>query len=59
MTLGERTIMTNNIKKHVLFAGLTAAILLLSGCNTVEGFGKDLQTGGQAVQKAADESKHS
>ena len=51
--------MTNNIKKHVLFAGLTAAILLLSGCNTVEGFGKDLQTGGQAVQKAADESKHS
>ena len=34
---------------------LLAAILLLStGCNTVHGAGKDIEKGGEAIQKAAD-----
>ena len=31
----------------------------LAGCNTVGGFGKDLQTGGQAVTNEAQEAQRS
>ncbi len=34
----------------VILGVLTAA---LAGCNTVEGAGKDIQSGGQAIEKAA------
>ena len=30
---------------------------LLSGCNTVEGAGKDIKAGGEAIEKAADKNK--
>ena len=36
---------------------LLAAMLLLSGCNTVEGAGKDVKAGGAAIEKAADKAK--
>lgn len=29
------------------------ALLALSGCNTVQGVGKDIQAGGKAVEKVA------
>lgn len=32
---------------------LMAIIAFLSGCNTVQGVGKDIQKGGEAVEKAA------
>lgn len=32
---------------------LMAVIAFLAGCNTVQGVGKDLQKGGEAVEKAA------
>lgn len=28
--------------------------VLLSGCNTIEGMGKDIERGGQEIQEAAD-----
>lgn len=31
---------------------LTAAAFTLSGCNTVQGIGKDIEKGGEAIQKA-------
>jgi predicted small secreted protein len=34
-----------------------AAPLLLAGCNTIEGVGKDLSKAGEAIRKAADEAK--
>jgi len=37
--------------KSVLLAGLLA--MLLAGCNTVEGVGKDIKQGGAALEKAA------
>ena len=40
-----------------LSLALLAAMLLLSGCNTVEGAGKDVKATGQAVEKAADKAK--
>jgi entericidin B len=38
----------------VLFATLT---MLVAGCNTVEGAGKDVKATGQAVERAADKAK--
>jgi entericidin B len=36
---------------------LAAAVLgLISGCNTMEGAGKDVQAGGRAVERAADKA---
>ena len=28
--------------------------VLVAGCSTVEGFGKDVQKGGEAIERAAD-----
>jgi len=36
---------------------LIMAISLLAGCNTVEGFGKDMQQGGQSLQRDANQNK--
>jgi predicted small secreted protein len=41
----------------ILGLSLLGAMLLLSGCNTVEGAGKDVKATGQAVEKAADKAK--
>lgn len=32
---------------------LLLAVLVLAGCNTMEGLGKDIQQGGQKLEKAA------
>lgn len=32
---------------------LLASVWLLAACNTVEGLGKDLQKGGEKIEKAA------
>jgi predicted small secreted protein len=32
---------------------LVLAALLLSACNTVEGIGKDIKKGGEAIERAA------
>ena len=32
---------------------LAALAVLLAGCNTVQGLGKDIEKGGEAIQKAA------
>lgn len=31
---------------------LLATALLLAGCNTVQGIGKDIEKGGEAIQRA-------
>jgi predicted small secreted protein len=40
---------------RILFALLAAAVL--AGCNTVEGMGKDIKKGGEAIEKAAERAK--
>ncbi|MDX9697999.1 MAG: entericidin A/B family lipoprotein [Rhodocyclaceae bacterium] len=41
--------------KGVWIVVLTAAVALIAtGCNTVQGIGKDIERGGAAIQKAAD-----
>lgn len=39
--------------KRMRFFAALCATLMLSGCNTVQGFGKDIEKGGQAIEKAA------
>ncbi len=34
-----------------------AIALVLAGCNTVEGLGKDIKKGGEAIEKAAEKAK--
>ena len=45
------------MKELIALLCLTAIGALVAGCNTVEGAGKDIQAGGQAVEKAADKAK--
>lgn len=43
-----------NFKKIVLAAVAAAAVAGLAACNTVEGFGEDLEKGGEKLQEKAD-----
>ncbi|MBL0283565.1 MAG: entericidin A/B family lipoprotein [Zoogloea sp.] len=40
------------MRKVIALVGVFA-VALLAGCNTVQGFGKDLEKGGEAIQKVA------
>jgi entericidin B len=37
--------------------GFAIVAMAITGCNTVEGAGKDIKAGGQAIEKAAERSK--
>lgn len=43
--------------KIATLAVLAAMMMFVTGCNTVEGAGKDVKAGGQAIEKAADKAK--
>jgi predicted small secreted protein len=42
------------IKKVVLAVLVTFLIALLSGCHTIHGVGKDIESAGESIQKATD-----
>jgi predicted small secreted protein len=44
------------MRKLIVMAAATAA-LLVAGCNTVAGVGKDVQAAGKAVTHTADDAK--
>lgn len=51
--------MTKKIAKMIVIAGVAlAAVPALSACNTIEGAGKDVQAGGEAVSDAAKDAKN-
>ena len=45
------------MNERVFVLLLMIGILALSGCNTMEGFGKDLKSIGGKIEKKADEKK--
>jgi predicted small secreted protein len=45
--------------KLILTCLMIVSGVLLTGCNTVKGFGQDMQQGGQELQKAATDNGHS
>ncbi|CAG0969119.1 hypothetical protein BURK1_01127 [Burkholderiales bacterium] len=42
---------------RILALALAGTLALVAGCNTIEGAGKDISAGGQAIERAADKSK--
>lgn len=52
----------NDMRARFVFGFFAAALLLLvlsglGGCSTVEGMGKDIQRGGEAIERAADRKR--
>jgi predicted small secreted protein len=45
----------NQMMKKMLV--VIAAVVVFAGCNTMAGAGKDMEAGGRAVEKAADDTK--
>jgi predicted small secreted protein len=45
------------MKNKAILAVLLAIATLTAGCNTMSGAGKDIQTGGEKIQGAADRNK--
>ncbi len=41
------------LKTYLLAAVTAGFVLALTGCNTVQGMGKDIERGGEAIQKSA------
>jgi entericidin B len=54
--LGERR-SGNMAEKIVALLLLIGFAVGIAGCNTVEGMGKDVKAGGQAIEKAADKNR--
>ncbi|MBL8452585.1 MAG: entericidin A/B family lipoprotein [Zoogloea sp.] len=44
--------MRTHLRRLTAMAGVIA-MLVLTGCNTVQGLGKDIEKGGEAIQKVA------
>ena len=44
-------------RKLVTLLSLLGFALVLAGCYTVEGVGKDVKAGGEKIEKAADKNK--
>lgn len=42
--------------KKVILLSVLLSNLLLTACNTMEGFGQDIQTGGKAIERSAQEN---
>ncbi len=40
-----------------VFFACVVSLVFLAGCNTMEGIGKDIKKGGEAIEKAADKAK--
>jgi entericidin B len=45
------------MKKFLLLPMALFVALVFAGCNTIEGVGKDIKKGGEAIEKAADRAK--
>ena len=43
--------------KSLLLSLLFINLLQLSACNTMEGFGQDVQNGGRAIERSAQDNK--
>ena len=43
--------------KKLMAVLMVLAMGILAGCNTMEGFGKDVQRGGEKVEGAADRNR--
>jgi entericidin B len=49
--------MFKKILSSTLLGAFIASAFALSGCNTIQGAGKDIERGGEKIQKEATEAK--
>ncbi len=49
--------MAGKLVQALSVIAMAIAAVTFAGCNTVEGAGKDIKAGGQAIEKAADKNK--
>ena len=49
--------MKTSLKSMITFAAAFFVLGALAGCNTIEGVGKDIKKGGEAIEKKANEKK--
>jgi entericidin B len=55
----ERTVMQpKTLKSAVILAIALAGTLAVSACNTMEGVGKDVKSGGSAIEDTAKDAKN-
>jgi predicted small secreted protein len=45
------------IMKRMIALALATAYIFISGCNTIQGAGKDIERGGEKIQSEAQEAK--
>jgi predicted small secreted protein len=46
-----------SMSRRLLLALMLALPLFATACNTIEGFGEDMEKGGENIQNSADENK--
>jgi predicted small secreted protein len=49
--------MKNNYSRFVIIGLLALFIFQITGCNTIEGVGKDVKRAGESIEKAGDNGK--
>jgi predicted small secreted protein len=49
--LGESSMSFKDTKKAALICLVLLTASILAGCNTIQGVGKDVQRGGQAIER--------
>jgi entericidin A len=52
---GERNMSLNEIIRSLGIASIAALLFGVAGCNTVEGFGEDVQSAGEEIEETAEE----
>ena len=45
------------VKKLIALLALAGLSVVVAGCNTIEGAGKDIKAGGAAIEKSAEQAK--
>ena len=55
--LGASTMKKTSIRLACLLATFVVASVVVTGCNTIEGAGKDIKSGGRAIENAASDAK--
>lgn len=43
----------NDMKKMIMVLSVICSVFIISGCNTVHGFGEDVSAGGKALSNSA------
>jgi predicted small secreted protein len=50
--------MSRKLIRVLLASGLFGVVMVLVGCNTMEGVGEDVQAGGEALEKGSEDVRN-